>query len=216
MDGCVKQPQEILVIIKQVSDTGYCFVNHRARKHTPSAVDSTQQFTSPLKKFQPFGGVCLRLFIAAPVSVQPSLVSTEPCHRTLIREGIWASWCLSLMAPRSDERMRRGGGQARALRLGISHYQSPWTLQTVGAAVGSKSQRDCGRCGRDLTPSPVVLQHPLLPIPPNLPDTRLTNMPYILHEGGKSGRNTDDDLDKWRTDRFSLCVQPNFALGKLL
>lgn len=48
-----------------------------------------------------------------------------------------------------------GGGKAQ-LRpwvsgSGISHYRSPWTLQTVVGARGSKSHEDCGRCGHDLT-----------------------------------------------------------------
>lgn len=69
--------------MRKVSDTGYCFMNHHAHKHTLSAVDFIQQFTSTANKFQPFGFVC-----DAPVSVQPSLPLTEPCHRTLICEGI--------------------------------------------------------------------------------------------------------------------------------
>lgn len=45
-----------------------------------------------------------------PLACSQSLVLTEPCHKTLICEGIWTSWCLSLMVPRSDGRTRQGSG----------------------------------------------------------------------------------------------------------
>lgn len=192
--------------MRQVSDTGYCFMNHRAHKHTLSDVDCIQQFTSTPNKFQPFG-----LFCVAPVSVQPSLVLTERCHRTLICAGIWVS-LMSVIDGTQEWWKDEARLRPWALGSGISHYRSPWTLQTVVAAEDGKSQRDAGRCGRDLTPAPAVLQPPLLPFLPNLLDTR----PYILHDGGKSSENTYEDLDKWRTDRFSLCIWPNPAPGKLL
>lgn len=52
----------------------------------------------------------------------------------------------------------KGGGKAQ-LRpwvsgSGISHYRSPWTPQTAGGTLGSKSHEDCSRCGHDLTLTP--------------------------------------------------------------
>ena len=53
------------------------------------------------------------------------------------------------------EGVTEGGGEARLKPSlpgsGISHYRSPWTPQTVVRARGSKSHKDCSRCGRDLT-----------------------------------------------------------------
>lgn len=83
-----KQPQELLAIMRQVSEMGYLFMSHCAPEHTLSAADFIRRLTPAPNRFQASGFVCLGLFCEAPGSVQPSLALREPRHRTLICGGI--------------------------------------------------------------------------------------------------------------------------------